>query len=417
MTQNKYIESVSVLHPVCCGLDVHKDKISACLIYMDSGEAKTKIKEFEAFTDDLLELRYWLLKYDCPVIAMESTGVYWCPVHNILEGYVNIILVNARHYKNVPGRKTDIRDSQWLAELLRHGLLRGSFIPEEEIRKLRYFVSLRKHFVKTESDYRRRVQKVFETANIKISSVVSDLFGVSGRYLIELIVSVPTEDITLEDVEQCLHGRLRVKGEELFKAVKGFFADHHRYCIRRYLNMIDSCQAAIKDIHDKIAEMMKPHEELLARMIKVPGMGAVSSPEVLAYIGIDLQAFPNSAALCSWAGTCPGSNESAGKRYSGRSPVKKHPLKTLLVEVAWAAIKKKDSYFRDKYYRLRSRIGAKRAIIAIANKILKVLYHIIKEGEEYHELGAGYLSEQNRAGEIRRMRELARKHGFKVVEA
>jgi len=416
MTQQKYIKSVSIVHPVCCGLDVHKKIILACLIDQRQNETVIEIKEFSTFTRDIQSLKNWLLAHECPVVAMESTGVYWRPVHNILEDCVQVVLVNARHYKNVPGRKTDVSDSQWLTELLQHGLLRGSFIPDSEVRQWRELVTMRNHFVATESDYRRRIQKVFETANVKIDSVVSDLFGVSGRNLIDLILTVPTEGITLENVQECLRGRLTPKGEELFIAIQGFVTDHHRFLLSKYLDVVDSSRRSVLDIENKIREVMKPHQEVLDRLQEVPGISEVAAAGVLARLGPNLDVFPNSAALCSWAGMCPGNNESAGKRHSGHSPVYKHPLKTLLVEVAWAAVKTKGSYYREKYYRLKARRGAKRAIIAIGHKILKAIYFIIKEGKHYKELGAEYLSENNKKSQIYRLKKMAEKYGFALVE-
>ncbi len=415
MTQKKYTESVSIVHPVCCGLDVHKRKISACIIYLHDGEVIFDVKEFGTFTRELLDLKEWLLQHECPVVALESTGVYWRPVHNILEDCMQIVLVNARHYKNVPGRKTDISDCQWLAELLRHGLLRGSFIPQPEVRQWRELVTMRNHFVATESDYRRRVQKLFETANIKIDSVVSDLFGVSGRNLMHLVLTVPTEEICFDDVQQCLRGRLTPKAKELFAAIQGFMTDHHRFLLNGYLDLIASCQQSIGRIEDKIAEVLKPHQDIMSRLQEIPGIGFIAAAGILSRLSTKVDAFPNSAALCSWAGVCPGNNESAGKRHSGRSPVYKHPLKTLLVEVAWAAVKKKGSYYRDKFYRLKARRGAKRAIIAIAHKILKAVYAIIKDGVHYQELGEDYLGERNKKAQILRLKKMAEKYGMELV--
>lgn len=415
MTQKKYNQSVSIVHPVCCGVDVHKKKISACLIYHLNGEVVFEVKEFGTFTRELLDLREWLLEHKCPVLALESTGVYWRPVHNILEDFMHVVLVNARHYKNVPGRKTDISDSQWLAELLRFGLLRGSFIPQAEVREWRELVTMRNHFVATESDYRRRVQKVFETANVKVDSVVSDLFGVSGRNLIDLILTVPTEEIQLGDVQQCLRGRLTPKGKELFDAIQGFVTDHHRFLLDKYLHLIDTCRETVQCIEDKIAVVLKPHQGVLNRLQEIPGIGFIAAVGIIARLSPSLDAFPNSAALCSWAGVCPGNNESAGKRHSGRSPVYKHPLKTLLVEVAWAAVKKKGSYYRDKFYRLKARRGAKRAIIAIAHKILKAVFHIIKDGVGYQELGENYLGKRNEKAQLIRLKKMAEKYGMTLV--
>jgi transposase len=415
MTQHKYTQSVSIVHPVCCGLDIHKKKISACLLHELEGEVIFDIREFGTFTHDINELKEWLLEHECPVVAMESTGVYWRSPHNVLEDCMQIVLVNARHYKNVPGRKTDIADSQWLAELLRFGLLKGSFIPQAEVRQWRELVTQRNHFVATESDYKRRVQKVFETANVKIDSVVSDLFGVSGRNLINLILRVPTEEIQLQDVQQCLRGRLCPKYKELYDAIQGFITDHHRFLLDHYLHVIDLCRQTVLQIEEKIKDVVAQHEDVLNRLQKVPGIGFIAAVGILARLSFSLDAFQNSAALCSWAGVCPGNNESAGKRHSGRSPVCKHPLKTLLVEVAWAAVKTKGSYYRDKFYRLKARRGAKRAIIAIAHKILKAVYYIIKDGASFQDLGEDHLGKRNEKAQLLRLKKMAEKYDFKLV--
>jgi transposase len=415
MARKKYTESVSVFNPICCGLDVHKDKISSCIISDNEGEASIELAEFGGFTEDIVKLKEWLLEKQCPIVAMESTGIYWRPIYNVLEGSVKVILVNARHFKNVPGRKTDVGDSQWLADLLRYGLVKGSFIPPLEVRQWRDLTTMRKHYVKTESDFRRRTQKLFESANIKIDSVASDIFGVSGRNLMELLLSIPTEDITRKDVIECLRGQLTKKSDDFFKAVKGFFTDHHRSMLRKYLDTIDHCRTVIQDIDNQLAEVMKDEQEVLKRLQKVPGIAFVSAVTILSFIGTSLKNFPNAAALCCWAGVCPGNNESAGKRKNGRSPVYNHPLKTLLVEVAWAAIKVKDSYYKEKYYRLKARRGAKRAIVAIAHKILKAIYYIIKDGAEFKELGSEYLLKRNQKITLVRLRKQAQKLGFELT--
>lgn len=417
MAQKKYNTSVSIVNPNCCGLDIHKDKISCTLIYEQDNQICIEQKEFTAFTDDLIRLRDWLLEHQCPVVAMESTGIYWRPVHNILEGYVRVVLVNARHYKNVPGRKTDIGDSQWLAELLRHGLVRGSFIPPQEIRQWRDLTTLRKQFVLTEADYRRRVQKLFETANIKLDSVVSDLFGVSGRNLMNLLLTVPTDQINKEDIQECLRGKLSKKAEEVFRAIKGFFVDHHRIILILYLDVIDNIREKIQQLDVKLREVMKNEDDVLERVQGIPGVSEVSAATIVSLIGTTLDSFSTAASLCSWAGLCPGNNESGGKRKSGRSPVRKHPVKTALVEVAWSAIKTRGSYYKEKYYRLKARRGAKRAIIAIAHRILKAIYSIIKHGKKYNELGGEYLNKLNETMQLDRLKRLAQRHGYTLVAA
>ena len=415
MTKNIDNTILSVLHPVCCGLDVHKKNISACIIAPDeNGEPQTKIREFKTFTDDLNLLKDWLIENNCPIVAVESTGVYWRPVHNVLEGCINVVLVNARHVKNVPGRKTDIEDSKWLAGLLRNGLLKGSFIPDKEVRQWRELVTLRKSHTNTASDYKRRVHKLFECANIKISSVVSDLFGVTGRNLMDMLCD---EDATIDIVviEECARGSLKNKVPELVRAINGFFEDHHRFQLKSMLSAVDHHIQEIRKITNRLKLLMADHQELLNRLDEIPGINELAAQSVIGHIGIDLADFPNEPSICSWAGLCPGNNESAGKRKSGRSPVRKNPFKTLMVEIAWAAIKKKDSYFKEKYYRLKARRGAKKAIIAIAHKILKAIYHIIKFGKTFKDPGENFSIKKNTEKQIYNLQRRAKKLGFKLV--
>jgi transposase len=407
---------VNVVHPICCGLDVHKEKVSACLISSSVfGGTYTEVQEFGTFTDELMRLRDWLLKNDCPIVAMESTGIYWRPVHNVLEGYVEVILVNARHIKNVPGRKTDICDSKWLAGLLRHGLLKGSFIPPKEVREWRDLTRLRRTYVETLGDYKRRTHKLFESANIKIDSVVSDLFGQTGRNLMRLL-GQGSFPIRQEDMEGCLRGKLKAKREELYRSIQGFFTDHHGYLLRSLLKTIATIEGEIEAINDRLRQVMKNHEPLLQMLMEVAGISEVSARAILSEAGSTMDPFRTSAALCSWAGVCPGNNESAGKRHSGKSPVRKHHLKTIMVEVAWAAVKVKGSYYREKYYRLKARRGARRAIVGIAHRLLKAVYHIIKDGVPFKDLGEDFLNRANGLqSRVRRLRNQAHQLGYALV--
>lgn len=415
MTQKEHSKLIEVVHPICCGLDVHKKNIAACVIFPGKdGVDQYDIKEFGTFTDELQRLRSWLLEHGCPVVAMESTGIYWRPIHNVLEDTVHVILVNARDIKNVPGRKTDIGDSKWLAGLLRHGLLRGSFIPSKAVREWRDLTRLRKKYVQTVGDYKKRTHKLFESANIKIDSVVSDLFGVTGRNLINLLVS-GRQPLTLLDIEGCVRGKLRGKEEELYRSIQGFFSDHHRFILKRLLKTVVVLEKEIAGFDKQIRRLMKDQKELLERMKKAAGISDVSACDILAELGPDLSDFRTDAALASWSGLCPGNNESAGKRKSGRSPVRKHHLKTIMVEVAWAAVKKKGSYFKDKYYRLKARRGAKKAIVAIAHRIMLGIYHVIKDGVEFRDLGEDYLTERNKSRKISYLRRQAQVMGYNLV--
>ena len=257
---------VQIIHPICCGIDVHKKEISACLITVDTdGNEKYEIKKFSTFTDELIKFKNWLIEENCPVAAMESTGVYWQPIHNILESHMEIFLLNARHIKNVPGRKTDIEDSKWLAGLLRHGLSRGSFIPDAQIREWRDLTRLRRTFTKSLGDYKRRVHKLFESANIKISSVVSDLFGVTGRNIISLLSDKDTE-ISIIDIQNCAKGTLKSKVDELHRGIIGFFTDHHRYQLNILMETVSSFETKIDEITVQIEKLTSSHHDLLDRL-------------------------------------------------------------------------------------------------------------------------------------------------------
>jgi len=415
MTKAKDNTVLSVIHPICCGLDVHKEVVVATLLTSDvNGNERSKTRAFGTFTDDLETLRDWLLKHKCPVVAMESTGIYWRCIHNVLEGHVDVILVNARHIKNLPGRKTDIEDSKWLAGLLRHGLVRGSFIPPKEVRQWRELSRLRRKNRDTLSDYKRRVHKLFESANIKIGSVVSDLFGVTGRNLIAILM-IEGKEITIDDIRECARGSLQKKDEELHRSIRGFFEEHHRFLLINLMRTITVLEDENEAIDFRMRELMYEHRELIDRMDEVPGINELSAQYILSELGTKLDEFPNASSLASWAGLCPGNNESAGKRYSGRSPVRKHHLKTIMIEVAWAAVKKKGTYYHDKYWRLRYRLGPKKAIIAIAHRIIKALYFIIKKGERYKELGDQYLLQKTKTNKLWRLKQEAKKLGFELV--
>jgi len=415
MTTRNERTIISIVNPICCGLDVHKESVSACILFNDGeGKERTIIQEFSTFTDDLLRFRDWLLVYDCPIVAMESTGVYWHPVHNILEGHVAIVLVNARDIKNVPGRKTDIKDSEWLAGLLRHGLLRSSFIPPKEVRVWRDLTRLRRKYVNSLSDYKKRVQKLFESANIKIDSVVSDLFGVTGRNLMSLLASGHT-DITMKDIEDCVRGRLKTKTQELYRSIKGFFTEHHCYMLQTLLSTVASLEDTIGSLDKRIKSLMVNHEELLERMKEVPGISDISVRDIIAEIGTTLDAFPSDAALASWSGLCPGNNESAGKRKNPKNHTWKNQLKPVMVEVAWAAARTNNTYYHDKYHRLKTRRGHNKAIVAIAHRIMNCLYHIIKYGVRYKELGMDYLDKKTKTAKLYRLQKQAESLGFQLV--
>jgi len=415
MTQVKDTTVVTVLHPICCGLDVHKKFITACLLSTDSmGSERSELAAFDTFTDDLIRLRQWLMDHQCPIVALESTGVYWRPIHNILEDHITVVLVNARHIKNLPGRKTDMKDCQWIATLLRVGFVKGSFIPPKHVRQWRDLTRYRKSLVHALGDVQRQVHKLLQTSNIKIDSVVSVLFGKTGRSLMQLLLKDKAE-VTLEAVEKCLKGRLKSKGPELFRAVQGFFEDHHRWMLREMLERVEQIEGNLARVKSRLKDLLEPYEELIHRITDVPGIAPTSAYAILSEMGTTLDSFPNAAALCSWAGVCPGNNESAGKRGKTRSPVRRNHLRTHLVEVAWAAVRAKGTYYRSKYFSMRSRLGPQKAIMAVAHRILKALYSIIKHGASFKELGEDYLVDLRRESMTSYLERQAAKLGLIVV--
>jgi transposase len=418
MTRTQHTAVVTVLHPICCGLDVHKESVNACLIVTKPDcEDIAQFEVFRTFTDDLIRLKEWLLAHDCPIVAMESTGVYWRPIHNILEGDLHVVLVNARHIKNLPGRKTDMADSQWIAGLLRVGLLKGAFIPPKEVRRWRSLSNHRKRLVETMGDAKRRVHKLFESSNIKIDSVLTDLFGRTGYNLMNLLIDKEGREITKEDVVACLRGKLKGKGDELFRSIRGFFEEHHRWLLREQLDLIDYLQERIRRVEARLKDLFEPYSDLMGRMLEIPGINLVAAYAILSEIGTTLEAFCTAAALCSWCGVCPGNNQSAGKRFGTRSPVRSSRLRTFLVEAAWSAVRVKGSYFRAKYFSLRARLGPKKAIMAIAHRLLKAIYHVVKHGSSFKDLGEDYLMDLHRHDKINYLMRLAEKLGFRLMPA
>lgn len=407
--------SISVVHPICCGLDVHKDTICACLLWSDhNGRQRQEVAEFGTFTTHLINLKEWLLAHECPIVAMESTGQYWTPVHNVLEHHFRVLLVNPKHMKNVPGRKTDASDSKWIASLLRHGLLNGGFIPPKFQRQWRDLTRMRKSFVRNLGDFKRRVHKLFQCANIKIDSVVSNLFGLTGRGLMKMLVEEPGP-LSLQQVEQCLMGKLKNKATELHESLQGFFEDHHRYLLSVLLQSIEHLEDQIHRLDDAIHKAMADHQDLMEQLKEIPGISDVAAASVLSEIGPTLEAFQSPAALASWSGLCPGNNQSAGKRRSGKNRVRKNHLKEIMVEIAWPAVKKKDSYFKSKYYALKARLGPKKAIVAVAHRILVAIYHVIKYRQPFKDLGEHYLLNRNRNAKLKYLKKQATLLGYELV--
>jgi len=396
----------------CCGIDVHKKTIVVCLaVGKPQEKPRTLVKTFSTMTGDLLACREWLISEGCTHVAMESTGVYWKPVFNILEDKMEVILANARAVKNVPGRKTDVKDCEWLAQLLRYGLIKGSFIPPKPIRELRDLTRYREKLTQKRSSELNRLQKFLEDANIKLSSVVSDINGVSAQEMIHHLIQ---EDLSKEQMAQLARGALRNKIEDLEKALEGYLSDHHRLILRLSLQMVASYNDAIEKLDVDIDRRMEAFREESEMLQTIPGVKKKSAERIIAEIGVDMSRFPSDAHLSSWAGASPGNNESAGKRRSGKVTPGNKWLKSTLVEAAWAASRTKKTYLSARYRRLASKRGKKRAALAVGHSILVMAYHIVKEQSTYHELGAEYFDRLNEQRLVKRLASRISSLGYEV---
>ena len=393
---------MQVIHPRCCGLDVHKKIIVACLMILAAdGRLSKEIRSFGTMTQDLLALSDWLLATGCTHVAMESTGSYWKPVWNILEGNFELVLANAQHIKAVPGRKTDVRDCEWIADLLRHGLLRGSFVPNREQRELRELTRYRTSLIDERTAEVNRLQKTLEGGNIKLASVATDLMGKSGREMLAALVAGSTDAEAMADLAR---GKLRDKLPELRKALTGQFGHHQRFMLAEQLAHIDDLDDRVSRLDAEIEERMHPFSEVMQRLDVIPGVGTRTSEVMIAEIGTDLSRFPTAGHLASWAGMCPGNNQSAGKRKSGKTRKGDSALRRALMEAAHAAGKKKDSYLRAQYHRLVARRGKKKGAVAVGHTILVIAYHLITNKESfYQDLGVHYFDERDRQRVERRL--------------
>jgi transposase len=383
---------MEVLYSRCAGLDVHKKTVVACLITPDrQGGWHKEVRTFGTMTLELLALSDWLQAAGCTHIAMESTGEYWKPVFNILEANLEVLLVNAAHVKNVPGRKTDIKDAQWIAELLQHGLLRPSFIPPPAQRELRDLTRHRSNFIRARSVLVNRVQQVLESANIKLAAVATDVLGVSGRAMLEQLVAGNTDARVMAELAK---GRMRGKRELLEQALTGRVKPHHRFVLAELLCQIDGLDETVARFDAEIEAYCAPFEQAIRRLDTIPGVGREMAEMIVAEIGVDMSHFPTADHLAAWAGLAPGNDESAGKRRSGRTRKGNRALRQGLIQAAHAAAHSKRTYLAAQYHRVAARRGSKRAIVAVAHSILVIAYHLIARQEEYRELGGDYFDRQ-----------------------
>ena len=400
---------MEVVYKQCCGLDVHQKSVVACVTMPKGKESRT----FGTMTQDLLELSDWLVSCGVTHVAMESTGVLWKPVYNLLEGLgLTLLVVNAHHIKSVPGRKTDMKDAEWIAKLLQHGLLRGSYIPDRPNRELRELARYRRSLIQQRAQAVNRIQKVLEGANIKLSSVASDITGVSGRAMLEAISSGKDDPDTLVLLAK---GRLQSKRVELKQALRGLTGPHQRLLIQSLLRQLDFLANEVTSLDREIADRMVSCEEAINRIDTIPGVGRRTAEELLAEIGPDMSRFPSAAHLASWARICPGNNVSAGKRQSSHIGQGNRWLRSALVEAARATAHTKNNYLSVQYHRLAARRGSNRATIALAHTILVIIYYMLVRGTSYHELGGNYFDERNEQAAIKRAVNRIEQLGYKVT--
>jgi transposase len=439
---------MQVVYERCCGLDVHKKVVVACLITLTAkGQRHKEIRSFGTMTRDLLMLLDWLRAAGCTHIALESTGVYWRPIFNILEGEMTVLLVNAAHIKAVPGRKTDIKDAEWIADLLQHGLLRPSFIPPAPQRELRELTRYRSSLVADCARIINRFQKVLEDTNLKLASVVTDVTGVSARAILRAYLS--GEETDPWELANLARGSLRGKQVQLAQAMVGEVKEHHRFLLLQQMALIEILEGQIAEFDQKIAERIEQDEEepetnqplssqeqpeatieasspsvvrrnlegyakALARLDGIPGINRRVAEIVLAEIGINMEQFPSDGHLASWAGMCPGSKVSAGKRLSGKTTKGSVWLRAALLEAAHGASHSKHTYLGEQYRRLARRIGKKKALVAVAHSILVIIYHVLKEETTYQELGSIYFEERERDAVKRRALRSLERLGYDV---
>lgn len=403
---------MNVTYERCCGIDVHKKSVVACVIVPGAdGQPVKETRTFETMTGDLRALAEWLRGKACTHVAMESTGVYWKPVFNLLEGHFEILVVNAEHLKKIAGRKTDVQDAEWIADLLRHGLLKGSFIPSAPQRALRDLTRYRTALVDERAREVNRVQKFLEAANIKLASVATNVLGVSGRAMLAALLAGKTNPA---EVAELAHGRLRPKKAALEKALEGTIQPHQRLLLIELLSHIDYLDEALERLDHEIEEQMRPFQATLDRLDTIPGVSQRVAQIVVAEAGADRKPFSDAAHLAAWAGLCPGNNESAGKRRRGRVRQGDVWLKRALVEAAHGAAHTKRTYLSTQYHRLAGRRGAKRAVVAVAHTIVEIVFVLITRQESYRDLGANYFDERDQEAvkhrSVRRLEQL----GFRV---
>lgn len=396
---------MDVLHVKCAGLDVHQQTVVACA-RVGAGQAVTyDVRTFGTTTPALLALSDWLTAHGCTHVAMESTGVFWKPVWAVLASAFELVLANALHIRNIPGRKSDVNDATWIADLLAHGLIRPSFVPPAPVQELRDLTRTRKQLVREIAQHTLRIQKTLETANLKLTSVLTDILGVSGRAILTALVAGESHP---ERLAALASDKVKAARAELTAALHGRVTAHHRFMLKLHLGQIEALEAAVRDVEARLGEALAPFRAALDHLITMPGVSETVARVIVAEIGFDMTRFPSAAHLVSWAGLCPRLHESAGKRLSTRTRSSNPWLKTTLVQAAWAAARKKDSYSRAQFLRIKSRRGPKKAILAVAASMLTAAYHMLKDRVDYRDLGADHFDRRDKAKLAKRL--IARLH-------
>jgi transposase len=401
---------MEVLYAKCAGLDVHKEVIVACARIGKANRVQRWVESFATTTAGILALGEWLRGHGCTHVGMEATGVYWKPVWHLLEGQFALTLANAAAVRNVPGRKSDVNDATWLADLLAHGLIRGSFVPPAPIQQLRDLTRTRKQLVREIGQHTQRLQKTLEDAHLKITGVISDLLGVSGRAILRGIIAGETDPERL----LALTSRLQAPRQRLLDGLQGAVTDHHRFLLRLHLDHIEGLEKLVREVEAQMEPLLGPLDEPYQRLLSIPGVSRIVAQTLLAEIGPDMSRFPSPAHLRSWAGLCPRMDQSAGKSRSNRLRHGNHWLKTVLVQAAWAASRSKDTYLRSQFFRLRSRRGPKKAAVAVAASILTAAYFILRDGLDYKDLGPHYLDRLDKDKAAQRLTRRLRDLGYQV---
>jgi transposase len=402
---------MEVLHPRCAGLDVHKDSVVACVRIQRGRKLAHEVETFGTTTLALLELNDWLHQHKVTHVAMEATGVYWKPVWHVLEGTFELVLANPMHIKNVPGRKTDVNDATWISDLLAHGLIRSSFVPPTGIQDMRTLMRTRKQLVRERAQHVQRIQKTLEDANLKIASVISDVTGVSGRGILQALIDGKTEP---EELLARTNRHLRASRSTLLEALRGRIRPSHRFLLQLHLGQIDALEQAIARIDAEVGVLMDPFRAKVERLMTMPGISDVAAQVLVSEIGVDMSRFATAGHLLSWAGLCPRNDESAGKRRSTRLRQGAPWLKPTLVQAAWSATRCKQGYLPAQFFRIKSRRGPKKAIIAVAASMLTAAYYILRDDVDYRDLGSDYFDRIDRTKAATRLVKRLSNLGFTV---